>query len=219
MVQRLLRIARSEFKVQHASFAMLSLPWTHMAVPYVRTTYPIEWISQYLMHRLMVNDPVVRVGLEARVPFYWSDISCTVAESSVMALAKHYGLGTLGISVPTCDVGPYRGLLSLTAAVDDEKAWKNRVGASVDAISSCAMEMHAAARMEVDAVSPLMGQLSPREVECLRFVAAGKTYTEIAGILKISEHTVRVYCKAVRMKLHSSTLAQAVATGCAMKIL
>jgi len=53
--------------------------------------------------------------------------------------------------------------------------------------------------------------LSPREKECLQWTADGKTYSEIAIILNLSEHTVRSYLKVVRLKLDSVSLAQAVA--------
>ncbi len=54
-------------------------------------------------------------------------------------------------------------------------------------------------------------KLSPREVECLRWCALGKTAEEIAGIEGISAHTVRGYLKSALAKLDSRTQAQAVA--------
>ena len=54
-----------------------------------------------------------------------------------------------------------------------------------------------------------VNKFSPRELECLRWVAKGKTYIEVAMILNISDHTVRTYLKTARMKLGSVTLAQA----------
>jgi len=53
--------------------------------------------------------------------------------------------------------------------------------------------------------------LTPREAECLRWVADGKTDIEIGGILKISPRTVRFHINNAKMKLGVSTRIQAVA--------
>lgn len=54
-------------------------------------------------------------------------------------------------------------------------------------------------------------KLSPREVECLRWAAFGKTAEEIAAIEVISVHTVRQYFKSAIAKLDSRNQVQAVA--------
>jgi DNA-binding CsgD family transcriptional regulator len=51
--------------------------------------------------------------------------------------------------------------------------------------------------------------LSPRERECLGWVAKGKSASEIAMIMTLSVETVRDHLKRVRSKLDSSTRAQA----------
>ena len=62
-------------------------------------------------------------------------------------------------------------------------------------------------------------QLSRREIECLRWTAEGKTHTEIAIILNLSEHTVRGYLKDARTKLDCVTLAQAVSKGSSLGLI
>jgi DNA-binding CsgD family transcriptional regulator len=51
--------------------------------------------------------------------------------------------------------------------------------------------------------------LSPRERECLGWVAKGKSACEIAMIMGLSVETVRDHLKRVRSKLNASTRAQA----------
>jgi DNA-binding CsgD family transcriptional regulator len=53
--------------------------------------------------------------------------------------------------------------------------------------------------------------LTPRERECLRWVAAGKTDWEIGQILTISEQTAHGYVQNALAKLGARTRAQAVA--------
>jgi DNA-binding CsgD family transcriptional regulator len=53
--------------------------------------------------------------------------------------------------------------------------------------------------------------MSARELDCLKWTAAGKTAWEASIILGISERTVRFHLNAAREKLHCATTTQAVA--------
>jgi DNA-binding CsgD family transcriptional regulator len=55
--------------------------------------------------------------------------------------------------------------------------------------------------------------LTPRERECLTWVAGGKTDWEISQILNISEQTVHGYVQNALVKLNARTRAQAVANA------
>ena len=58
---------------------------------------------------------------------------------------------------------------------------------------------------------PSAGLLSPREVECLSWAAAGKTDGEIGRILSISPRTTRFHIENAKKKLGVATRVQAVA--------
>jgi DNA-binding CsgD family transcriptional regulator len=62
-----------------------------------------------------------------------------------------------------------------------------------------------------DAARDSSSKLSERELECMRWVAAGKTDWEIGIILVISASTARFHIENARRKLNASTRAQAVA--------
>lgn len=62
-------------------------------------------------------------------------------------------------------------------------------------------------------------RLSGRELECLRWSAAGKSSEEIAIILDISAHTVATYLKSAMRKLDAVNRMQAVARACRYRLL
>lgn len=62
-------------------------------------------------------------------------------------------------------------------------------------------------------------KLSSRELECLRWSAAGKSSEEIAIILNISAHTVVSYLKSAMRKLDSVNRMQAIARACRMRLI
>jgi LuxR family quorum sensing-dependent transcriptional regulator len=53
--------------------------------------------------------------------------------------------------------------------------------------------------------------LTHRELECIRWVVAGKTDVEIANLLGVSQTTVRTHIDQARRKLGARSRAQAVA--------
>jgi LuxR family quorum sensing-dependent transcriptional regulator len=57
----------------------------------------------------------------------------------------------------------------------------------------------------------LTEELTARELECMRWVAAGKTDYEIGNILSISEATVKFHVNGARRKLGARNRAQAAA--------
>lgn len=60
-------------------------------------------------------------------------------------------------------------------------------------------------------------QLSPRQIECLRLAAAGKTSSEIAIVLGISSRTVDQYvgeaCERLKVRNRTQAVAKALTLG------
>ncbi len=61
--------------------------------------------------------------------------------------------------------------------------------------------------------------LTPRQLECLRWVAAGESAGEIGRILNLSEHTVNEHLQAARRRLGVRTTTQAVMEASARNLL
>jgi DNA-binding CsgD family transcriptional regulator len=61
--------------------------------------------------------------------------------------------------------------------------------------------------------------VSARELDCLKWVAAGKTAWEASVILGISERTVRFHLNAAREKLNCLTTTQAVAKAVSQQLI
>ncbi len=61
--------------------------------------------------------------------------------------------------------------------------------------------------------------LSPREKECLLYISQGKSMKEVANRLHISDETVNTHAKAIRRKLNSKNITQAVMKACSFGML
>jgi DNA-binding CsgD family transcriptional regulator len=80
---------------------------------------------------------------------------------------------------------------------------------SVQMIGACGMQSNMAFYPKDDDKLQRRAALNVRETECLKWVAAGKTSSEIAQITTLSEHTVNHYLAICCRKLDAVNRIQA----------
>ena len=170
-------------------------------------TFPVGWYWRYVSQNHLPHDPVVmRIGQTTR-PFRWSDSYARAGARGrrVLDEAAQFGIRD-GYAIPI------RGRDGSLAMVS--------IGARDYALTrQDEMALHIASLYLHARLSSLRGhagirpapKLTPRERECLKWVAAGKTDWEIAQILAISEQTAHGYVQNALVKLGARTRAQAVA--------
>lgn len=177
--------------------------------PYLAVTYTSKWVEHYKAQRFADIDPAVQIGMRRMLPIDWRDFSRE--DEKVRRLfgeASEFGLGRHGISLPVHGCHGDRGLLSITSETAD-RDWQRLRLAYMRDFQVLALHIHQAIlRLESNRVEP--PALSPRERECLLWIAEGKTYWECAVILGLSEHTVRCYLESVRLKLGAANNTHAV---------
>lgn len=213
-VQAAVAALRDALGVAHVTWHLMVNAGALLDNPLVRTTYPADWVSHYLLRGFARCDPVVTFGLSCEVPFLWSQVPVTADAARVLADAQAHGIPVQGLSVPCVDALGRRSLLSVSAHGDG--AGLRPLGA---VLARLAPALHARALAEAAPPDTARPHLAPREVECLRWVAQGKSHTEIATILGLSPHTVRGYLRTVRQQLDCVSLAQAVTRATQMRLL
>lgn len=155
---------------------------------FVEDGFPEEWICEYIDSNLHVIDPIP--GLAARLsrPFLWSEIeklaNLTEQEADFIRRRKASDFGD-GIALPV--FGPkgrnaYFGLGfgKSVVTVRPENTFEMQCVAQIAHLRFC--ELIEDTLRNID--------LSPRELEILRWMARGKSNSVIAEILGISRHTV-----------------------------
>lgn len=188
--------------------------------PYVRTNYPDAWVSHYLLNDYVRIDPVLQMAQTTSAPFCWSRVSLEPVHADMMAQAKIHGVCPTGFSVAHVDAIGRRSVLSFNAQkAEGGETWEPFLRNHQDHLIRLVAELHRMALAEINGDNDTLPPLSPREMECLKWTAAGKAHTEIAIILNLSEHTVRSYLKEARVKLDSVTLAQAVSKASSLGLI
>jgi LuxR family quorum sensing-dependent transcriptional regulator len=123
----------------------------------------------------------------------------------ILDASKEFGFRD-GLAIPIYSEDGPPGCVTLGADVMDLSPHER---AAVELLS-----LHAYMRLETlfgpFAYQPVEN-LTPREIDVLHYVAAGKTNWEIGGILSISEHSVRDYLQSAQRKLNGANRTHTVA--------
>jgi DNA-binding CsgD family transcriptional regulator len=208
---------------KYAAYHLARGNWNIADSPIVKTNYPANWVQRYLTHDYVSVDPVVARGFDyvsvdpvvargftSALPFYWDELELrTPAQQSFFNDALNHGLGHSGLSIPLTDKSKRRALFSISSDFAPEE-WRVATQPKLPVLIDLAYYLHQHAHANNVAGRKTRPHLSPREMECLSWIAKGKDTCAIAVILGLSEQTVRDYLKSGRYKLGCSTLAHAV---------
>ncbi len=178
--------------------------------PFIAVTYSSEWIERYRSCGYLKIDPAIQIGLRRILPIDWGDLGGD--DSSLRHFfgeASEFGLGRRGMSFPVHGNGRNRALFSVTADTSDRE-WQWMHKTTFRYMPVIAAHLHDAI-LRTEGVPRKPARLSPRELECLRWSAKGKTSWECAVILGLSPHTVKCYLESARHKLGASSNTHAVA--------
>jgi DNA-binding CsgD family transcriptional regulator len=213
-----IRIIQGRYKSDFTTFLLLANSAGNLDNPFVRTTYPSAWVAHYLLNNYVVVDPVVERALTEGESFGWHELQPSPKAREMLKVAAQFGVGPSGYSFVYEDSRGRRGLLSLNSKMD-LPAWRRYIEPHIDDFETMLPALQSKAVSEAAVGMPSAPQLTRREYECLKLSSEGKSYSEIATVLALSDHTVRSYLKIARIKLDCVTLAQAVAKAVRMKVI
>jgi LuxR family quorum sensing-dependent transcriptional regulator len=155
---------------------------------------------------------VIRKVRRSTMPFLWSEAHYSpddMQAARVMHEAAEFGLSE-GFAVPIISVDGAQAIVTFGAPHFNIPERHRR------ALHVVAIFAHSQIRDIRKAGSgsrsdPRKVRLSGREIECLRWAAAGKTAWETSEILNLSEQTVIQYMKSAARKLGAQNKGHAIA--------
>ncbi|OLP59666.1 hypothetical protein BJF93_11400 [Xaviernesmea oryzae] len=173
-------------------------------------TYSPEWIEHYRHRKYLDIDPIIRDGFTSMLPIVWTAHDARTAKlKRFFGEALEFGVGTRGMTVPVRGRAGDRGLFTISSEQTAHDWAASRRGLERD-MQMLAFHLHQRLLQNAGADRPFPA-LAPRQVECLKWRASGKTNWEISVILDISEKTVEGHLEMARVKLGASTTCHAVA--------
>ncbi|MCW9003456.1 MAG: LuxR family transcriptional regulator [Rhodospirillales bacterium] len=194
----------------------VNVPGHEVRNPLVLTDYPEEWTREYVQNGYVAIDPVIKRSPLELVPFAWGASSfmetLSPEERQFFGAAGKHRF-RYGIAIPVHGIGNEFSALSVVAAPEEsEEAFLAQFQERAAALSVIAAHAHATIRKITGAKSrrELAHTLSKRELECLGWVAQGKSFADIATILGIGRTTVITHVNKAKDKLGVRTSQQAV---------
>lgn len=192
----------------------------HKCIRKTFSNFPVNWIERYTAREYEKVDPAFRHAHTHVTPVIWSNL-CTrdtpAEQRQYLCDARDHNIGN-GVSFPIQTKNGDNAILSFANSVDrpDTDGTILRMLAEGSLIATF---VHDSTRRIVDKQrNVLQAPLTHRELECLRWIAIGKSNWEIAMIFGMTEHGVIYYVRKLLWKLGVSSRHQAVdrATACGL---
>jgi len=184
------------------------------------SAFPEGWMERYLEQEYVHIDPVIQRIQHNLMPFRWEESASFVkehdAKKAAQMLDEAHSLKLVdGFAVPMITLEGAIAAVSLGSSNKIELP--PEAPGMISMISSFAigraMELSSRFRRRRKA------KLTPREIECLKWAAAGKSEWEISVILSISEHTADKHLANAHKKLKAANRAQAVANAIRLNLI
>lgn len=175
------------------------------------TNFPTAWRQKYDENQYVAFDPIVAHAYSKLTPIIWQPSTYQTKEQNrIFEEAQAFGLKsgiTYPVHGPHGDMGMLSFALSCESLAADTLIRKNLFYGTM-----LASVVHEAMHRIVNKVGlALKAPLTKRELECLKWIASGKTSWEIATILSISQHGVIHHVRNLMTKFDVSSRHQAVA--------
>jgi len=192
--------------------AIVPRPGMKLDQAFLCSNYDQRWRADYDKQGLAYIDPTVSHCLTQNVPLIWSpNIFRTTAQKQMYEEACGYGLRS-GVTLP---IHGAKGELGILCFVNDSKPGKQFQRDLAFKLPGISLLRDIA----FDTVLPFVVSdpgskptpvLTHREIECLKWVAIGKTSWEISGILKCTAATVNFHMTNIRRKFEVGSRHEAV---------
>lgn len=159
--------------------------------------YPEDWARWFDARGLGTSDPVHRASQKRMAGFLWHEMTNFSAErpggAAIFARARLHDIHH-GLTVPAHLPGEAHGSVSF--------AWRGGAAATPEALmfaqSIASFVFEAARQISRPATDPARPRLTDRQIECVLWVARGKSDGVIAQILGLKEDTISEHLKNAR---------------------
>ncbi|WP_321490983.1 autoinducer binding domain-containing protein [uncultured Hyphomonas sp.] len=176
--------------------------------------YPEAWRETYLAEELHLCDPLARRAVNFTRPYFWSESpslpNLTPDERDYLQRAAAQNMGE-GIGIPLFGPAGRNGYAALGFGRPErppaDEVLELQAAAQMGHLAYCRLLLRALPNGTV---------LSAREREILRWVARGRTNSQIAEALQLSRNTVETYIRRSFEKLDVNDRVSAALRGIAL---
>lgn len=188
---------------------------------FLQSNYSPDWRERYDANKLAYVDPTVSHCLSSTLPIVWApDTFRSAPERELYEEASAFGVRT-GVTLPIHGPGGEFGVISFASDLRPRADFDRGIRSVMPALSLI-RDYAFASSLRLMGEAHGMEQaprLTPRELEVLKWVMAGKSSWEISRITNCSEATVNFHMANVRQKFNVNTRQQAVVKAIALGLI
>ncbi|OLP44172.1 hypothetical protein BJF95_06315 [Rhizobium oryziradicis] len=206
----IIEFIRSSYALKTIAYFGMNVPISNLNEPFLAVTYSLKWIEHYKAQNYVAIDPVIKEGFSNLLPVEWNAGGAKNTKlKTFFGEAAEFGVGRSGVTFSVRGMAGDRALFTITSD-SSAKEWKKDQEFLKRDLQMLAYHVHNLVMSSAQAEKRPAPKLAPREIECLKWKASGKTDWETAMILGITEKTVRFYLDLARAKLDATNITHAV---------
>jgi DNA-binding CsgD family transcriptional regulator len=210
------KVAKSLYPLETVAYLGLNIPVGTRRTGFVHCAYSDASLKQFTSHDAINPGRLGSLMDALQRPLDWSELGDSAAAQILHAAACTERLRI--VSLPLRAVAGEVGALGVSTAmsIDEWNSQKDMLMRECLVLGNY-FHQHILRIYGNDADRDIL--MSARELDCLKWMAAGKTAWEASVILGISERTVRFHLNAAREKLNCMTTTQAVAKAVSQQLI
>lgn len=190
---------------------------------FLQSNYGSVWRDKYDREKFGLIDPTVSHCITRSTPLIWTpDIFSSVPQKELYEEACLHGIRA-GVTLPIHGPNGEYGLLCVVSDINPNKQFQEDVLRRIHQLTLFRDFVHESSLAFIEssmtAVYPREVALTPREIECLKWTAAGKSAWDISQILNCATSTVNYHMSSIRLKFNTYTKQQAVTRAILMGII
>jgi DNA-binding CsgD family transcriptional regulator len=205
------KVAKDLYRIASLEYLGLNIPLASRPMHFAHCTYSDSGVKHCISNGPLCVDLITQLGLADLDPMDWESDD----HPDVLAVGKEAQRAvTFRLRSRVDEIA----IFGITTEMDQSE-WKENRQPLLREIRVLANYFHGHVLRINGHNSDNDILISARELDCLKWTAAGKTAWEASVILGISERTVRFHLNAAREKLECATTTQAVAKAIANQLI
>jgi DNA-binding CsgD family transcriptional regulator len=213
-----LKVAKSTYPISSISYVGLNIPLRPHEGRFVQCTLADHWAKHCVSTQRLNLDRIGGLGPACREKLDWAALPQSADAEALKKLGGAMVDGWQALSFPLRTLDGESALLCIGGVMPaDDWARQMPMLQRDFQILGNYFHQHIMRIYGHDASNEML--ITARELDCLKWMAAGKTAWEASVILGISERTVRFHLNAAREKLDCLTTTQAVAKAVSQQLI
>lgn len=213
-----LKVAKTVYPLATTAYLGLNIPLVAPRKRYVQCTYTDEWVKHCVSLSPLDFRRIAGLDIALSGLLDWSELHALPEALPLLAHAPDADSDRQMLSFPLRSLFGETAIFCVSAEMPagDWQTQKKRFLTDFQILANY-FHQHILRIYGHDSENAIL--ISARELDCLKWMAAGKTAWEASKILGISERTVRFHLNAAREKLDCLTTTQAVAKAVSQQLI